>query len=126
MKTKKIITWIVVLALIGLGVNAIIKESKKPGKYDEFATCLETAGAKFYGAFWCPHCMEQKQLFGRKSSKLLPYVECSTPDAKEQTQICIDEKITGYPTWRFSDGSEVGGTIPLATLAEKTSCVLPE
>ena len=25
---------------------------------------LKQVGAKMYGAFWCPHCQEQKQLFG--------------------------------------------------------------
>lgn len=92
--------------------------------YDAFATCLKDQGAVFYGAFWCPHCQAQKKLFG-KSVKLLPYVECSTADATGQTQECVDKKITGYPTWEFADGSRLNGEIPLAQLAEKTSCQLP-
>jgi thiol-disulfide isomerase/thioredoxin len=85
---------------------------------------LKDKGAIFYGSFWCPHCQAQKKLFG-DSVKLLPYVECSTPDGNAQTQICIDKKITGYPTWKFADGSELTGEIPLATLADKTACTLP-
>lgn len=95
-----------------------------PGKYDEFAQCLEAKGATFYGAFWCPHCQATKKMFG-SSSKLLPYVECSTADGQGQTQICIDKKVTSYPTWEFADGSRLNGEQTLEALAEKTGCVLP-
>lgn len=95
-----------------------------PGTYDAFATCLKDKGATFYGAFWCPHCQAEKKLFG-SSVHLLPYVECSTPDASGQTQICIDKKIQSYPTWEFADGSRLTGEIPLQQLADKTSCILP-
>jgi thiol-disulfide isomerase/thioredoxin len=92
-------------------------------EYDTFAQCVGDAGAKFYGAYWCPHCQEQKKLF--KNSKKLPYIECSTPNGQAQTQVCIDEKITGYPTWKFADGSIGDGLQTLEELAEKTSCALP-
>ncbi len=96
-----------------------------PGKYDTFAQCLKDKGATFYGAFWCPHCQAEKKLFGT-SEKYLPYVECSTPDGKDQTQICKDKNVGGYPTWYFADGSNLTGEIPLAQLAQKTSCQLPQ
>jgi hypothetical protein len=100
-----------------------------PGKYDTLAKCIKDSGATFYGAFWCPHCQGQKKLFG-SSAKYLPYVECSTADASGQTQICIDKKITSYPTWELKDGTrlptENGSGITLETLAAKTSCELPK
>ncbi|OAY76036.1 Thiol-disulfide oxidoreductase LTO1, partial [Ananas comosus] len=37
---------------------------------------LKTIGAKMYGAFWCSHCNEQKEMFGREAVKMLDYVEC--------------------------------------------------
>src|SRR5205814_3696121 len=37
---------------------------------------LSATGAKMYGAFWCPHCQQQKELFGRSVTRL-PYIECS-------------------------------------------------
>ena len=124
---NKIIVAIIVVLLIAGGLIALpnFKTSTPTTNYDTFTTCLKDAGAIFYGAFWCPHCQNQKKLFG-SSEKLLPYVECSTPDGNSQTQICIDKKITGYPTWEFQDGSRLTGEIPLAQLAEKTSCVLPQ
>jgi hypothetical protein len=115
---------IVVIAVIGIIVNAIINESKKPGEYDEFATCISDSGATFFGAFWCPHCIDQKRGFG-KSEKLLSYVECSQPNRQGQLQVCIDEKIESYPTWEFADGERLTGLIPMDVLAEKTSCELP-
>ena len=125
----KIFISVVVLLIIGTVLTVILRSnepnSEIAGKYDTFAQCLKDKGASFYGAFWCPHCQAQKKLFG-KSVKLLPYVECSTPDANGQTQICIDKKISGYPTWEFADGTRLNGEIPLEQLAEKTSCILPE
>lgn len=42
----------------------------------DLARRLRAAGAKFYGAFWCSHCFEQKEAFGAAAAKELPYVEC--------------------------------------------------
>ena len=119
-----------IIGLLVLGVIATIvfrggTGPADPGKYDTFAQCLGEKGAIFYGAFWCPHCQSQKKLFG-SSQKLLPYVECSTADARSTTQQCIDKKVLSYPTWEFADGSRMNGEIPLATLAEKTACELPK
>ena len=91
--------------------------------YDTFAQCISDSGAKFYGAYWCPHCQSQKKLFN--NSKKLPYVECSTPNGQAQVQECIEAKITSYPTWIFADGSIGDGEQSLALLSEKTSCPLP-
>lgn len=124
MKQGHIIT-IIVLILIVVGVTALVKYPGKPGALDGFAQCLADKGALFYGAFWCPHCQTQKSMFGRSASKL-PYIECSTPDGNSQTQVCIDKGITTYPTWFFADGTKLVGEVPLATLAEKTGCTLPQ
>jgi uncharacterized membrane protein len=60
---------------------------------------LAESDAKFYGAYWCNHCKEQKELFGSSASRL-PYVECS-PDGRSgpQAQACEREAIEVYPTW---------------------------
>lgn len=92
-------------------------------EYDTFAQCLTDAGAKFYGAYWCPHCQDQKKLL--QNSKKLPYIECSTPDGQAQVQVCIDAKITSYPTWVFADGSVGDGLQSIEVLAEKTNCAAP-
>ena len=108
MKIKQQTIFFIIIIIIVLVFGAIITivslnpSSPSSTKYNTFATCLKDKGAQFYGAFWCPHCKEQKAEFG-SSVKLLPYVECSTPDANDQTQICKDKGIESYPTWTFRD-----------------------
>ena len=120
---KKALWILVVLVFIG-GVVWLIRTPGKPGRLDTFATCLKDSGTKFYGTFWCPHCQNQKAMFG-SSAKLLPYIECSTPDGKDQLQVCTEAGVTGYPTWMFPDGSVKTGEVPLETLSEATKCPLP-
>ncbi len=120
-KHKNIIGWSLLgLAIVGIIVYAAYRDMK-PGQYDTFATCIEESGAKFYGAFWCPHCQNQKKMFG-KSAKLLPYVECSTANGQGQLKICNDVGIQSYPTWIFADGIKVTGEQTFAQLSDKTKC----
>ncbi len=130
----KIFVAVIILLIAGTAGLAIIQTKSAPagpGKYDAFAQCITDSGATFYGAFWCPHCQAQKKAFG-SSAHLLPYVECSTPDASGQLQVCIDKKIVSYPTWILKDGTEVpddspnGAGVKLETLAAKTGCTLPQ
>ena len=122
--TKIIIVWSIIGILIILTSIFIAKGNNTPSKYDSFVSCIKDKGALMYGAFWCPHCRAQKNLFG-KSEKYLPYVECSTPDGNNQLAVCTEKKIESYPTWIFSDGSIESGELTLEKLAEKTSCKLP-
>jgi len=111
----------ILVAAVLLGVFIIMPNL--PGKYDDFAKCLGEKGAKMYGTFWCTHCKAQKELFG-SSWKYAPYVECSTPDEKGQTQVCKDAGITGYPTWEFPGGNRTSGVVPLEELSARTGCPL--
>lgn len=125
MKNKGIlIFWLIIGALIVAGFGGSVYMKYKPNELVGFTQCLADSGAKFYGAFWCPHCQAQKKMFG-SSEKYLPYIECSTPDGQKQLDICKDAGINGYPTWEFADGSRVSGEQSLAILSEKTGCVLP-
>ncbi len=128
----KIFISVIVLLVLGTVASVIMGGNSgtdnTPGKYDALAQCIKDSGAQFYGAFWCPHCQEQKKLFG-SAAKLLPYIECSTLNGQGQLQICKDKKIEGYPTWELKDGTrlanENGAGVSLQTLAEKTGCTLP-
>ena len=124
-KIKIVLFWSVLGVIVVLGIGYLIYDSNQPGPLDDFATCLKDKGAVFYGAFWCPHCKNQKTMFGN-SARLLPYVECSTPDSRGQLQICIDKGVKDYPTWEFADKPRETGEVPLKTLAEKTGCELPQ
>lgn len=134
MNNVKIFFTVIALLVVGVVATALLRSSGPstppvPGKYDAFAQCIKDSGATFYGAFWCPHCQAQKKLFG-SSAHLLPYVECSTPDANSQTQVCIDKNISSYPTWVLADGTslptENTAGVTLETLSAKTACELPK
>ena len=81
---------------------------------------LAKSEAKFYGASWCPHCSEQKHLFG-SSEKRIPYVECSPGGPKApQAPVCKEKNIQSYPTW-IINGQRYTGIQPLDTLAQLTN-----
>ena len=123
-KAKSILVWSLAGLTVIIGIFLLVSANNKPGKLDEFARCLKDKGAVFYGTFWCPHCQNQKAMFG-KSAKLLPYIECSTLDGQSQLAVCQEKKIEGYPTWEFTDSSRESGEVPLSRLSEKTGCPLP-
>ena len=130
----KNLLYIIIVLLVIAGIAWLIITPGKAGKLDQFAQCIrDKATVTFFGAFWCPHCQAQKARFG-KSAKYLPYTECSTPDGRGQTQICIDNGIHTYPTWQFATGTTPEATtttrhegeMELVDLASTTSCVLPQ
>jgi len=94
-------------------------------KYDGFARCLSARGVKMYGAWWCPHCEEQKEAFA-KSFKYVPYVECGVKgDTHVQAQVCKDENVHHYPTWQFPPtGERVERVFSLEELSDRTGCPL--
>jgi Zn ribbon nucleic-acid-binding protein len=87
----------------------------------EFARCLTSAGARFYGTSWCPHCAAQRTMFGAAFSEV-SYVECSVNGTKETTAECQAAGVTSYPTWTFRDGSRATGALSLERLASRTGC----
>lgn len=111
------------MVIVAMAGYAWVYYQNLSGQYDAFAKCIADSGAIFYGAFWCPHCHDQKLAFG-KSQKYLPYVECSTPDGNGQLQVCKDAKVNAYPTWQFPDGSRQEGELSLKALAAKTGCTI--
>jgi thiol-disulfide isomerase/thioredoxin len=119
------ITFIVSLVIIGAGIAVAVTTSSKPSIYTEFAQFLAEEEATFYGAFWCPHCLDQKRMFGN-AEKYLDYVECSTPDRSGQTPVCTEAGITSYPTWEFAGGQRTTGALDVEVLAAITGCELPE
>jgi len=121
METKTIIGFLAGMVIVVGGIAFIASKTSSiaeasPYDTEALAQCLTAHGAKFYGAFWCPHCQATKRLFGEAKSDL-PYIECSTADGKGQLPICIDKKIESYPTWIFSDSSELHGELTLSNPA---------
>jgi glutaredoxin len=70
-----------------------------------------------YGAEWCGHCKQQKEMFG-ESFKYVNYVECP-----ENQVLCEQMGITGYPTW-IINGVHKEGAQSIEELSSLTGCPL--
>ena len=85
----------------------------------ELAKYLKTNGVIKYSAYWCPNCLNQGELFGRQAYKELNVVECARDGINSQTQLCIDKKISGFPTWEIN-GKQFLGVLSLKELSKLT------
>jgi hypothetical protein len=119
---SKILTALLIIAAFGgvifLGVR------KRGHRLDAFAQCLAAKPAKMYGAYWCPHCADQKAMF-ESSFHYVPYVECGIPGSRDEAQVCKDAGIKHFPTWEFAGAERLEGTQTLQFLGTKTGCSLP-
>lgn len=111
--------------MLAVGVPIVVVACGGGPDLTAFVDCLNTdQKAIFYGAFWCPHCQDQKRVFGNAAGDL-PYVECSTPDGNGQTTVCQQKQIVSYPTWEFADGRRESRILTVSELAARTQCMLP-
>jgi len=78
---------------------------------------LTATGAKKYGAFWCPHCYEQKQLFGSEAFAEINYFECDPQGKNPQREACLAAGIQSFPTWEI-EGKFYPGTKTAEELAK--------
>ena len=142
---KNLIRLVIILAVVaagfviytnrGQGPAQVVTSSPTPSvsptptaenSLDEFAKCLTEKGVKFYGAYWCGHCANQKQMFG-DSMKFVNYIECEKKPGSSRGDIvdaCKEAKIEAYPTWDFSGDKRELGEMPLESLGELSGCPL--
>ena len=85
----------------------------------ELAKYLNDFGVVKYSAYWCPNCLIQSELFGKQAYKELNVVECARDGINSQTQLCIDKKIKGFPTWEIN-GKQILGVLSLKELSNLT------
>ncbi len=85
----------------------------------ELAKYLKDNGVVKYSAYWCPNCLNQSELFGKQAYRELNVVECARDGINSQTQLCIDKKIKGFPTWEIN-GKLILGTLSLKELSKLT------
>jgi uncharacterized membrane protein len=109
-------------ALVILVVHAsyVTPQAEPTGPEDPrtraLAEHLTQQGALFYGASWCPHCQEQKRLFGASAARL-PYIECSPAGRNApQSATCDRAGVQNYPTWVINGRTIVGQVLTLAQL----------
>ena len=85
----------------------------------ELAKYLNDKGVVKYSAYWCPNCLNQSELFGKQAYKELNVVECARDGINSPTQLCIDKKIKGFPTWEIN-GNLILGVLSLKELSNLT------
>ena len=85
----------------------------------KFAKYLKDSGVIKYSAYWCPNCLNQSELFGKQAYKELNVVECANDGKNSQTQLCIDKKIKGFPSWEIN-GKIILGVLTLKELSTLT------
>jgi len=116
MKPKLIFS--VTLIAIMAAIIVISGCTNGPKLDDAFAQCL-TEKATMYGTEWCPHCKNQKRLFGN-SFRYITYIDCD-----KNKDECLRNNIEGYPTWIIK-GEKHPGEQRLERLADLTGCSLSE
>lgn len=120
--TKKFLAYGVVLILLAGAFYA--GRYYRNHKYDSFAKCLASKQAKMYGLYWCPHCIDQKQMFG-EAFHYIPYVECAIRGSKEMAPECKVAGVKLFPSWQFGMQPPKEGVFSLQELSDKTGCSLP-
>ena len=97
----------------------LIVTTDSPKESIELAKYLNDKGVVKYSAYWCPNCLNQSELFGKQAYKELNVVECARDGINSQTQLCIDKKIKGFPTWEIN-GKLILGVLSLKELSKLT------
>jgi uncharacterized membrane protein len=94
-------------AALGKGAPIPVTTESTPATL-ALAAHLTARGARMYSAYWCPHCHEQKQLFGKQAEARLTVIECAPDGLNSQTSLCESKKIQGYPTWEINGQIDSG------------------
>lgn len=123
---KKFVPFVLVCALFLAGCSSGPSGGQTPEEATAIARCLDDKGVEMYGAFWCPHCADQKKVFGSEAEKHMPYNECDPKGDNPVTETCLELDIENYPTWIFPDGTRQTGVIPLTDLQSQSGCTGPE
>jgi len=89
------------------GAPPAILSISTPAK-EALASHLTNTGVVLYAAYWCPHCHEQKELFGKKAVAKLTQVECAADGKNSQVALCESKKIEGFPSWEINGKIESG------------------
>ncbi len=112
-------------------LGAALVQGQKPGAADShdysalgpadsyqtgLAMYMGGHGAVMYGSFKCPHCNQQKQMFG-EAFRYIKYVECNPKGENANPSLCLAKGILNYPTWEI-EGKLYEGAMPLEQLSK--------
>lgn len=83
----------------------------------DLAAHLKKIDAKFYGAYWCPYCHKQKDLFGEQAMQQVNYIECDEKGKNPRPDLCSKAEVRSLPTWEIK-GQQYRGMLSLEELAD--------
>lgn len=86
----------------------------------EVIDCYAEKDVKVYGANWCGYTNAFVETLGGYEVIDSIYVECT-----EETDLCSEEEIKGYPTTKIS-GESYSGARTFEGLSQETGCPVPE
>jgi thiol-disulfide isomerase/thioredoxin len=114
------------MTLVSLSISQAVPTAAKPASSSTsvaqnqaiagLAAHLRKINAKMYGAYWCPHCKHQKDMFGDDGFRPITYIECDPKGTNAKPDLCRAANIKGYPTWEIK-GKFYPGTQSLEELA---------
>jgi len=117
---KLAIVAIVFASIVIYGANSIHSSQDFIGDSNSYqialAKHLGNVGARMYGSYKCPHCVDQKRDFG-SAFNFIEYVECHNRGANANPSLCFAKGINAYPTWEIN-GKYYQGQYKLSKLAE--------
>jgi len=124
---KRLLKPLIVLLILPSVVNSshlndqreLIVTSESTRESIKLAKYLNDNGVVKYSAYWCPNCLHQSELFGKQAYRKLNVVECARDGINSQIQLCIDNKIKGFPTWEIN-GKLILGVLTLKELSKLT------
>lgn len=79
------------------------------------AKYMGSRGATMYGSFKCPHCNDQKKMFG-SAFKYIKYVECHPQGPEANPSLCFARGVQNFPTWEIN-GNYYQGAMSLERLS---------
>jgi hypothetical protein len=114
---------IILAIVVAVLLFALFNKQEEKSKYntanlDSFAQCVASKGLVMYGAYWCPHCQNEKKAFG-EAFKYISYVECG-----DNPKLCTEKGVSVLPTWIFPDGRKLEGEQGIAGLSAATGCLV--
>ncbi len=112
-----------VVAMVGGAAVFASYPEETTGYEGELARHLARSKAAMYGAYWCPHCQEQKARFGA-AARELPYVECDPRGTGARPDLCGLAGVRSYPTWIIGSQRHEG-TLTLEELARMSGFTAP-
>ena len=116
---KIVVGLLTVFLTISLVFNSFTGADDISSPQDIFARCLTDNSMVLYGAYWCSHCKNQKEMFG-SSFEYIEYVECTDNEFK-----CKTDGVSGYPTWKDAGGKNYPGEKTFEVLSQISGCPLP-